>query len=157
MSASAASLSSSDEIITAPPGVVARARTRAAGLALSVAGVFALIAVFSHDPMDPSLNAATAGPAANLLGGPGAVAADLILQTLGWSGAAAALALIAWGLILVVRGPRRRGVWLGLFRLTAGALGVTGFAMAVSALPMPVGWPGSAGFWATACWRCSPG
>ena len=145
MSASAASLSSSDEIITAPPGVVARARTRAAGLALSVAGVFALIAVFSHDPMDPSLNAATAGPAANLLGGPGAVAADLILQTLGWSGAAAALALIAWGLILVVRGPRRRGVWLGLFRLTAGALGVTGFAMAVSALPMPVGWPFAAG------------
>jgi S-DNA-T family DNA segregation ATPase FtsK/SpoIIIE len=145
MSASAAPLSSSDQIVTAPPGLIARARTRATGLALCAAGVLALIAVFSHDPMDPSLNAATAGPAANLLGGPGAIASDLILQTLGWSGAAAALALIAWGLILTVRGPRRRGVWLGLFRLTAGALGVVGFAMAVSALPMPKGWPFAAG------------
>ncbi|MGJ3232729.1 MAG: DNA translocase FtsK 4TM domain-containing protein [Oceanicaulis sp.] len=145
MSASAAPVSPSEAVIDAPPGLMARVRTALTGLALVAAGGGALASVFGHDPMDPSLNAATAGPVTNALGAPGAIAADLILQTLGWSGAAGALALIAWGLILLVRGPRRRGVWLGLFRFTAGLAGLTGFAMAVSALPMPAGWPFAAG------------
>jgi len=145
MSARAASPPPQDAVIAPPPGVIARARTLFTGLVLFCTGGLALTAVFSHDPLDPSLNAATAGPANNWLGEPGAIAADLILQTLGWSGAAAALAFMAWGSILAVRGPRRRGAWLGLFRIAAGALGVTGFAMAVSALPMPAGWPFAAG------------
>ncbi|MFP4518829.1 MAG: DNA translocase FtsK 4TM domain-containing protein, partial [Oceanicaulis sp.] len=147
MSASAAPLSPSDTVIDAPPGLMARVRTALTGLALTAAGGFALASLFSHDPLDPSLNAATGAPVSNLLGAPGAITADLILQATGWAGAAAALAMIAWGLILLVRGPRRRGVWLGLFRLGAGLCGVTGFAMAVSALPMPASqsWPFAAG------------
>ncbi|MEQ8404996.1 MAG: DNA translocase FtsK 4TM domain-containing protein [Oceanicaulis sp.] len=145
MSASAAPVSPSDTVIDAPPGLMARVRTALAGLAMTGAGGFTLAAMAAHDPLDPSLNAATAGPVTNWLGAPGAVAADLVLQVFGWSGAAAALALIAWGLILLVRGPRRRGVWLGLFRLAAGFAGLVGFAMAVSALPMPANWPFAAG------------
>ena len=145
MSASAAPVDDPDAVIAPEPGVFARLRARFAGLAMTGAGGFALTALFSHDPFDPSWNAATAGPVTNLAGPPGAVAADLILQLFGWAGAAGALALLAWGLILLVRGARRRGAWLGLFRLASGMTGLFGFAVAVSALPMPANWPFAAG------------
>ncbi|XBQ16921.1 MAG: DNA translocase FtsK 4TM domain-containing protein [Oceanicaulis sp.] len=134
-----------DDVIETPPGLIARVRTFVVGAAMAAAGGFTLAATLSHDPLDPSLNAATSAPVTNLMGGPGAILADLVLQTTGWAGAAAALALIAWGLILLVRGPRGRGVWLGVFRLMSGLAGVCGFAMAVSALPMPANWPFAAG------------
>jgi len=89
MSASAAPIPPSEAVIDAPPGLVTRARTYLTGLILTGGGLFALLSVFGHDPLDPSLNAATSGPVSNWLGSPGAIAADLILQTLGWSGAAA--------------------------------------------------------------------
>ena len=129
MSASAAPVSPSDTVIDAPPGLVARVRTALTGLAMTAGGGFMLAAMAAHDPLDPSLNAATAGPVSNWLGAPGAVASDLILQVFGWSGAAGALALIAWGLILLVRGPRRRGGWLGVFRLASGLAGACGFGV----------------------------
>ena len=125
--------------------MIARLRALVFGLAMAGGGAFALAALFSHDPFDPSLNAATAGPVSNIAGAPGAVAADLILQALGWAGAAAALAMLAWGLILLVRGARARGAWLSLFRVLSGVIGVAGFALAVSALPMPANWPFAAG------------
>ncbi len=42
-----------------------------------------ILAVATHDPADPSWNNATSGSAVNALGAPGAVFADLMLQTVG--------------------------------------------------------------------------
>ena len=54
-------------------------------LGLLVAGlaVAFLIALLSASPRDPSFDTAADGPASNLMGAPGAYAADLALQTLG--------------------------------------------------------------------------
>ena len=127
------------------PGLIARLRTFVVGVGLAAGGLFVLVSVFSHDPLDPSLNAVTGLPASNLAGEVGAITADLVLQITGWAGAAGACALLVWGLILILRGPRNRGVWLGLGRVIAGLAGLTGFALAVSALPMPANWPFAVG------------
>lgn len=112
---------------------------------MTASGAFALIAIFSHNPLDPSLNAATGQSVANLAGASGAIAADLLLQTMGWAGAAFALLLFGWGLILTVKSPRERSAPVVLFRIVCGAIALGGFAMAVSALPVPVTWPFASG------------
>jgi S-DNA-T family DNA segregation ATPase FtsK/SpoIIIE len=70
---------------------------RGAGLALFLACVAALIALASYNAADGSLNNATGAQPTNLLGGFGATAADLLLQTFG----IASLAFLAppafWG------------------------------------------------------------
>jgi len=135
-----------DDVIDAPrPNLIARARTFLAGLALTGLGGFVLLSLFTHNPLDPSLNAVTGAAVTNLAGPAGAITADLVLQITGWAGAAGAFAMIGWGLILVTRGPRQRGAWLALGRLTAGLVGLSGFALAVSALPMPINWPFAVG------------
>ncbi|PWE18457.1 cell division protein FtsK [Marinicauda salina] len=142
-----ASRQASDDSPDAPakPGVFARARAALVGTAATAFGAFLLVAALSHDPLDPSLNVASDGPVSNLAGPAGAVAADLMLQTLGWGGAALALALAAWGLILIVGGPRARPGALVAFRALSAVIGAFGFAAAVSALPIPAGWPFAAG------------
>ena len=65
-------------------------------LVLACAFAFAL-ALFSYTPTDVSLNSATGGIPRNLLGRPGAYAADFALQTFGLAGALPALVLTAWG------------------------------------------------------------
>ncbi|KAA5803471.1 DNA translocase FtsK [Alkalicaulis satelles] len=131
--------------VTPRPGWLAQASARLMGAALAGGGAAALIAMLTHHPLDPSLNAATGRAVMNWLGAPGAVTADLLLQITGWAGAAAALGFIAWGLILMARGARGRPAALGWLRFAAGLAGVTGFAIAVAALPMPANWPFAAG------------
>jgi len=53
------------------------------GLILAAVALVAILAVATHNPADPSWNRATSGPVANLLGMPGAVFADLAMQTVG--------------------------------------------------------------------------
>jgi len=125
--------------------LIARVRTFVLGVVMSAGGAFLILAALSHNPFDPSLNAATGRLPTNWMGAPGAVASDLLLQVMGWAGAAAALALLVWGLILLVRGPRGRSATVSIFRLLSGVIGVLGFAMAVSALPMPANWPFASG------------
>jgi DNA segregation ATPase FtsK/SpoIIIE, S-DNA-T family len=132
-------------LATPPPGWWAQARARVLGGMMTALGAGALTAMLTHDPLDPSINAATGRAATNLLGAPGASAADLLLQAFGWAGAAAALGLLAWGLILMARGARGRPAMLGWLRLMAGLAGVAGFALAAAALPMPANWPFAVG------------
>jgi S-DNA-T family DNA segregation ATPase FtsK/SpoIIIE len=135
-----------DETVTgSKPGLMARARTFVVGAGLSAFGLFVLVSVFSHDPLDPSWNAVTDLTVSNLAGAPGAIMADLTLQITGWAGAAGAFAMLTWGMILLVRGPRRRRAWIALGRVAAGLAGLVGFALAVSALPMPANWPFAVG------------
>src|SRR5690606_30805273 len=70
---------------------LARRAAQVGGLVLIAAGIALAIALLSYDSTDPSLNRATAGPARNLLGLPGAYAADLLLQSLGIASALGAI------------------------------------------------------------------
>ncbi len=134
-----------DLIVAPKPGFLARVRALLLGAGCAALGGFVLVGVFSHNPLDPSWNVATDEPISNLAGAPGAITADLVLQLTGWAGAAGALALLAWGAILIFRGPRRRSAWVSFGRILSGLAGLSGFALAVSALPMPANWPFAVG------------
>ncbi len=85
--------------------------TELAALALFLVAVLLALALASYAPGDPSFNNAAGGPAANLIGRPGAFAADFLLQTLGLAGALPSLVLAGWAWrIGSHRGLRR--VWL---------------------------------------------
>ncbi|MEE2565346.1 FtsK/SpoIIIE family DNA translocase [Hyphobacterium marinum] len=126
-------------------GLGARLRTGFFGLVMIAAGAGLGAAIFGHNPLDPSWNVATSASPLNPLGLPGAIGADLLLQTLGWAAGGPVLALIVWGGILLVRGPRKRSGSMMTLRFISGCLGVTGFAAALSALPIPDAWPFAAG------------
>ena len=136
---------SSDAPLPARAGLFARVRAVLIGGAMSFLGALTLIALFSYNPFDPSLNAATGQNVSNLAGPSGAIAADLLLQTMGWAGACLALMVLGWGLILTLQGPIRRPLPVVLFRIVCGAFALCGFAAAVSALPVPLSWPFASG------------
>jgi hypothetical protein len=79
--------------------------------------VAAAIAMASWSVNDPSLNHATAAPVRNLVGTPGAIVADLLLQVLGLGAVAFLFAPAVWGVRLMRRGRLTRpvarvGLWL---------------------------------------------
>ena len=104
-------------------------------LVLACAFAFAL-ALFSYTPTDVSLNSATGGIPRNLLGRPGAYAADFALQTFGLAGALPALVLTAWGW----RIASKRGVSILWGRLLALAAAAMLIAIGLSVLPAPESW-----------------
>jgi S-DNA-T family DNA segregation ATPase FtsK/SpoIIIE len=83
------------------------------GLLLSVFGLGVLLALITYHSTDPSLNRATGFAPRNLLGGPGATIADLMMQSLGVASLLVPVALIAWGILLM----RRHGLPLFGLRL----------------------------------------
>ncbi|WP_247873279.1 DNA translocase FtsK 4TM domain-containing protein, partial [Azospirillum sp. TSH64] len=111
--------------------VVARAR-EAMGFVLGLFGLLLMVLLGSYDPHDASLNSvpATAGGAHNLFGIPGAYAADLLIQSLGWAAFVIALVPMFWGWRL---GAQRK---LGnpLFRTVLALWGVFLVAMALAGL-----------------------
>ncbi len=121
-----------------PPAAAAFLKRRAieaAGLALGGLALAFLVALLSFDPADPSLNSATDGGVANLLGRPGAYAADLALQSLGLVSLVLALVPIAWAW-RVVRLHRLDRWWLRLALLPATLIVA---AIGTTALPS-AGW-----------------
>ena len=127
-----------------PAGAPAFLRRRVleiAGAGLAVAGALLGIAMASYAPEDPSWNNATGRAAENLVGIPGAYAADLGLQTLGLAGAVAPLLLLAWAWRLLSHQGLPR-VWLNLTLVPPTMLLGAGFASMFSA---PAGWPIAAG------------
>jgi S-DNA-T family DNA segregation ATPase FtsK/SpoIIIE len=112
---------------------------------LGAAGLFLLVSTLTYDPLDPSLNTAASGAPSNVFGVVGAIVSDVLLQSLGWGGAAMGAMLFAWGVVFIVRGPRRRGPKIVSIRVVAAALAVCGLAAAASSLPVPATWPLSTG------------
>jgi S-DNA-T family DNA segregation ATPase FtsK/SpoIIIE len=105
------------------------------GLIVVACAVWASLATWSVH--DPSLNNATRATPRNLLGGWGAVIADLAIQSLGLASIILFLPLAAWGWHLVARTvPNRRK-----FRLLAWPASVILLAAALAALPQPKSWP----------------
>ncbi|MBB6209861.1 DNA translocase FtsK 4TM domain-containing protein [Novispirillum itersonii] len=86
---------------------------RLIGLALILLSGVLAVALWAYSPSDPSLN--TAGPKQvdNLLGLPGAVAADALFQGFGLLALAPLALLIFWGFRLLLASPVR-WIWLRL-------------------------------------------
>ncbi len=118
-------------------GFLTRRLVEAAGALLIVCALALALALVSHSPSDPSLSHATDAPARNLLGRFGAVAADVLLQTLGLGSALLVALLAAWGWRLAR--DRRLPMWW--VRVAVTPLTVILAAMALSIVPPPADWP----------------
>ena len=116
------------------------ARRRAAeltGVALLILVAALSVALATWSVQDPSLNHASAGNIRNLLGAPGAVAADLVMQLVGLAAIALLTAPAFWGLrLLTHRNASRPGQ-----RLVAWMLGTSAAAALCSLLPVTDRWP----------------
>ncbi|MBO0732732.1 MAG: DNA translocase FtsK [Methylocapsa sp.] len=118
-----------------------------AGVTLLGASAGLALALASWSAEDPSLNHAAPGPVRNLLGMPGAIAADLVMQLLGLSSTAFLLPPGLWGWRLLMerhleRVSGRLGFWL------AGGLcsaGLASFLPVTSRWPLPSGLGGALG------------
>jgi S-DNA-T family DNA segregation ATPase FtsK/SpoIIIE len=107
------------------------------GLVMLLAAAGTALALATWSVTDPSLNHATDRPVGNLLGSPGAVVADLVMQLLGLGGIALIVPPALWGLrLLRVRDLGRVQLRLALWIIGTGA--ATGVA---SALPPTERWP----------------
>src|SRR5258708_28276733 len=76
--------------------IIRRRFAEIGALVLALAGAALLLALGTYDVHDPSLNTATGRGAANLVGPPGAMIADVLLQGFGAAGVLPGLALLAW-------------------------------------------------------------
>jgi S-DNA-T family DNA segregation ATPase FtsK/SpoIIIE len=109
----------------------------------AIGGLYGLGAVISYSPSDPSLNVATSAAAQNLFGAPGALFADLAVQSLGAAAPAALLAIASAGIVRIVQ--KRAASSIPASRLAAGVAGAALLAGAISFLPTPGAWPLGAG------------
>lgn len=119
-------------------GSVLRRRLReASGIVLFGIAVMAALALATWSVKDPSLSHATNAPVHNLLGAPGAIAADLMMQLLGVGSLALLLPIAVWGYRLLGHRPLNRerlrvSLWL------CGAAAASAFA---ACLPRTTHWP----------------
>ena len=104
-------------------------------------GAAHFVALMSFHRTDPSLNNATDSPALNLLGRPGAILADVALQSLGLAAFVLSLVLIVWGW-RVMRLYRQGRWWIRLLLVPFALVGV---AVLLAALPRPLDWPLASG------------
>jgi S-DNA-T family DNA segregation ATPase FtsK/SpoIIIE len=151
MRAARRSSSAYDGLFSALRAFLARRAQELTGLCLiAVAGAVA-VALGTWSVDDPSLNNATDLPVRNLIGWPGAIVADLLMQLLGLGAIAAVLPLALWGWRLMKSGELGR-IQLRLALWVIGAGAATALA---SALPPTQSWPlptASAAWSATRSW-----
>jgi S-DNA-T family DNA segregation ATPase FtsK/SpoIIIE len=124
--------------LTGQLGVVFKRRLReAGGIALISLAMMAALALATWSVHDPSLSHATDARVHNLLGRPGAVAADLMMQLLGLGSLGPLLPIAVWGYRLLGHRPLSRERLRVLFWLL-GAVLAAAFA---SCLPRSAHWP----------------
>ncbi|HEY8125755.1 MAG TPA: DNA translocase FtsK 4TM domain-containing protein [Methylocystis sp.] len=107
------------------------------GAALLVSAAALTLALVSWSARDPSFNHATSGHVRNLLGGPGAIVSDLLMQIVGFGAIAAIAPIATQGLRLM----RRRRIGRALLRVGLWVLGVFATAATASLLPATDRWP----------------
>ncbi|WP_349368795.1 DNA translocase FtsK [Salinarimonas sp.] len=129
--------SPADELKDALRGFLRRRLAETSGFALFAVALAMALALATWSVEDPSLNHATDAPVRNLLGFPGAVAADLVMQLIGLGAIALIAPLALWGWQLMREGALSRlALRIGLLVVGAGA------ATAVaSSLPATARWP----------------
>ncbi|WP_035716807.1 DNA translocase FtsK, partial [Azorhizobium doebereinerae] len=136
-----------DFIPEAVRAAIRRRSSEICGAVVLGAAVFALVAMMSWSAGDPSLSNATNAKVNNLLGRPGAVVADLLMQLFGLASLAIVLPLAVWGWRLLTHRPLKRER-LRVLALTVGALGTSAFLGAFPTFgswPMPTGLGGVMG------------
>jgi S-DNA-T family DNA segregation ATPase FtsK/SpoIIIE len=132
------------------PSVASSASSRLAlkraaiSVGAALIGVYGLGAVLTYTPEDPSLNVASDGVTHNLFGGPGAMFADLLVQSLGAGAPLAMIALVAAGAMRVLR--RRLLTRIDKRRVFGAFGGILLLAGGASTIPTPEGWPLATGF-----------
>ncbi len=115
----------------------ARRGAELAGLAILGACACAVAALLTWSVEDPSFNHATPGPVRNLLGAPGAVTADLLMQMFGVAVVAVLTPPALWGVrLLTARRLERPGARVGLW-----AAGSLLSACVAALLPATARWP----------------
>jgi DNA segregation ATPase FtsK/SpoIIIE, S-DNA-T family len=112
-----------------------------AGFALVAFAVLLALALATWSVQDPSLSHATGRPVRNLLGLPGAVIADLLMQLFGLASLALVLPIAVWGWRLLTHRPLKRERVRLLFWILAVLLA----AGCTAALPRSASWPLPAG------------
>src|SRR6202047_4287302 len=106
-------------------GALLKRRVReGAAIALLSLAMMATLALATWSVQDPSLSHATNVPVRNLLGHPGAITADLLMQLLGLGSLALLLPIAVWGYRLLCSRPLGRRRVRGL--LLAGRAVVRG-------------------------------
>jgi len=135
-----------DRIPSVASSAAGRLALKRASLAVGAAlvGFYGLGAVLTYSPEDPSLNTAANGPTHNLFGGPGALVADLAIQLLGAAAPLAMAALLAAGVMRIVR--RQLVARINGRRILVSLIGILLLAAAASVIPTPEGWPLAVGF-----------
>jgi S-DNA-T family DNA segregation ATPase FtsK/SpoIIIE len=124
--------------LTSELGAMARRRvTELCGIVLIGLAMMAALALASWSVADPSLSHATDAPVHNLMGWPGAVAADLMMQLLGLGALALILPVAIWGYCLL--GHRTMGH--ERLRVILWPLGAVLAAAFASCLPRSAHWP----------------
>ncbi len=136
-----------------PQGMSAFLRRRAIeawGLTVIALGAALLMAIASFSPNDPSLNKAVDGPVANWLGAPGAVIADISLQSIGLAALIPGVVLLGWG-YRIMTGRGLGTLWLRIallpLALLLAATGAAGFE-APASWPLRSGYGGYLGYFA---------
>ncbi|WP_297113520.1 DNA translocase FtsK 4TM domain-containing protein, partial [uncultured Devosia sp.] len=130
-----------------PPAIAIRIPLRIAGLLVLGLCAIVLAALASWSVDDPSLSLATTKSAANWLGYPGAVIADLVFQFLGLAGLVMIVPVALWGWTMARRhvvshAGLRLASWIGAVLLFAG---VFAFVAMPETWPLPTGLGGLAG------------
>ena len=107
------------------------------GIALITLAMMAALALATWSVDDPSLSHATDSAVHNLLGRPGAIAADLMMQLLGLGSLALLLPIAVWGYRLLGHRPLRHE----RLRVLLWLLGAVLAAAFASCLPRGIRWP----------------
>ncbi len=107
------------------------------GLVLIGLAAVIAVALATWSVQDPSLSHATDGPVRNLLGTPGAIGADLLMQLFGLASTVLVLPVAVWGWRIATHRPFDRE-WMRLSFWLAGTVLAAGFA---ACLPKSDHWP----------------
>jgi S-DNA-T family DNA segregation ATPase FtsK/SpoIIIE len=118
-------------------GAIRRRVSELLGLCLLVAALVAAFALASWSVQDPSLSHATSAKVRNLLGAPGAIASDLLMQLFGLASIVIVLPIAIWGWRLITH-RRLTREWLRLLLWIGGIVLAAAF---FSCLPRNPGWP----------------
>src|SRR5262245_995181 len=111
------------------------------GLSLIVFAMLLVAALASWSTQDPSLSHATNAPVRNLIGFPGAIAADLMMQLFGVASVALVLPIAVWGWRFI----SHRVLHRERLRLIAWVAAVLLSASFAACLPRTAAWPLPAG------------
>ena len=117
--------------------IIHRRLRELAGLALVALACGAAAALATWSVKDPSFSHATSAPVRNLLGAPGAIAADLATQLFGLATLAIIVPIAAWGWRLFTHRRLDRMRW----RVPAWLIGLVAAAAFASCLTRTAQWP----------------